>query len=200
MFKQYEGKYFKKALTVRGNHDYFSYWGPLSHIDPLEYEYNNVVFLGTTLWTPIHNNASLIEQYMTDYHNIAGWMGGGVAVQNEYYKDNVKWLCEKILYYTNIGKDLVIVTHHLPFKELILPKYSDKSFGGYFLNSAFAIVDEPSPFEEFLKNTNIKAWIVGHTHTAFQKTIGNIPFYCNPFGYKNEHDENTTYQLIDIEV
>jgi UDP-2,3-diacylglucosamine pyrophosphatase LpxH len=34
---------------------------------------------------------------------------------------------------------------------------------------------------------NVKCWIYGHTHTSSINIINNIPFICNPTGYKNEN-------------
>jgi hypothetical protein len=87
------------------------------------------------------------------------------------------------------------MTHHSPFPECIHPNYIDKDFS--VLNAAYSIMDEKSPFYDFVDNTNIKCWIFGHTHERFETTVGNIKCICNAVGYR-QMARPFTYKIIEI--
>jgi predicted phosphohydrolase len=113
---------------------------------------------------------------------------------NQLYKEESKWLYDKIVEYTNKGKDLVIMTHHCPFSECIHGNYLTNSLS--LLNAAYAIIDERSPFYDFVDNTNIKFWLFGHTHERYEKQVGNIKCVCNAVGYVGS--PKFDYKIIEI--
>jgi Icc-related predicted phosphoesterase len=69
--------------------------------------------------------------------------------------------------------DLVVITHHLPSRELITDTW--KGHNSFGFTSDF---DELFTFEGF--------WVFGHTHERQVKNINQIMFVCNPIGYPGE--------------
>jgi len=98
---------------------------------------DDVVILGSTLWTDIPNNEQYkIKQVMNDYRQI--------FVNEQHYKtnitpkftsdlckDNVTWLTEQLEKHKN--KNVIILTHHLPSFQMIVEKYKKSDY-----NCAFA--------------------------------------------------------------
>lgn len=216
--KEYEGKLYKKLLVINGNHDYYdpffagcrnseqydeirSWDSNPDDYNPLkqwknnvvEWEKDNVVFLGTTMWTPITDPVTsyIIEKSMNDFRLIPHHT---IEEANQLYKEESKWLYDKIVEYTDKGKELVIMTHHSPFPECIHPNYRTGNLS--YLNAAYSIIDEKSPFYDFINNTNIKFWLFGHTHERFEVDVGNIKCICNAVGYY----ETPTFEYKIIEI
>lgn len=98
------------------------------------YEYNNYLFVGTTLWSNITNNNLL---YVLNDFNCAKDLI--INKYNNYYFNN----------YLFINNTLILLIHHLSSYKLIHKKY--KSHGS--LNQCFASDCD----ELFLQN--IKLWI-----------------------------------------
>lgn len=89
----------------------------------------------------------------------------------------------------------VVVTHMVPTMDAILQRPHDTVW--QHLNGCFY----SEPMGELLKTPelmdNVKAWIFGHTHFAYNNTINGVNLYCNPRGYP---EENPTWKPIVIEV
>lgn len=179
---------YKHLLYVYGNHDYyFSFKHPNDYPNYLEQEIDNVVFLGCTMWSPVYNNKILIEHSINDYN----YVFKNTTESNICFNTQSNWLYEKIKYYTKLGKDIVICTHHMPFKECISEQWKNSD-----INAAFCIYDIESPFYDFKNNTNIKFWHFGHTHNNVDTMVGNIHCIANPVGYKNE--KPYSHHIIEI--
>ena len=67
----------------------------------------------------------------------------------------------------------VVISHHAPSPRSIADKYR-----GNALNPAFV-----SDLEALILEYDIALWIHGHTHTAFDYSIGETRVICNPRGY-----------------
>ena len=70
----------------------------------------------------------------------------------------------------------IVVTHFMPCKELIAPKWIGSSLNGCFANDWIGDIPD----------VNIRAWIYGHTHEASRRVFRGIEFCCNPVGYPFE--------------
>lgn len=178
------GNKFDHLVYCWGNHDYYitdrhwlnhhiMKWKPASILDNKIWEIDNVVFLSTTLWTNIRTLVGTITDGLNDYHLIPNFT---VSYNNQLWLDNVKWLEDKRNYYKNVGKKVVIVTHHLPSPQLISPRYV-----GSPLNGAFATLNEYD--ERRLLNITPDLWIHGHSHEFLDTTIEGVRHIRNPFGY-----------------
>lgn len=66
------------------------------------------------------------------------------------------------------AKKIVVVTHHLPTRQVVAPQHK-----GSPINSAFA-----TELGDFIADSRIDCWIYGHSHTNIDAQIGgtNILF------------------------
>lgn len=98
------------------------------------------------------------------------------------------------------NKNIIVVTHVVPFEECIMKKDNDawNFFGAYIGNKTLG---------ELLKKYSVKISHFGHTHCRYNLEIDNIQVICNPLGYKPEwnnkdslEDEiQNTIKIITIE-
>lgn len=192
--------YFTKIIWIFGNHEYYNlslYDARLvgyklnSELNQIYnnkfvllindiYEINGYTILGTTLWS-----------YALNSENTTNCIGmvHDFKSHNEYNEEHLKdvtWLTYMLNIFKNNNKNIIVMTHHLPSYQCILPKYRiyDK------INSYFA-----SNLDHLIM-PNIKAWIYGHTHTADEKNINGVNLYCNPLGYKTESKQKLKQSSI----
>lgn len=136
-------------------------------------EYNGYVFLGDTLWTDLDNKNPVA---IMDYNygmNDARWV-----YVTTYLNEN-KLHRERLETYilANIDKPIIMMTHHLPMMELVVPRWR-----GDRLNYCFANTGTWA-FDMLVKYGNVKVWHFGHTHDTVDTTIEGCRFICNPYGY-----------------
>lgn len=185
---------FDEVVYVKGNHEYYSkhvsqknrgkidsviqkicdelgviYLNNKSWIYELE-EGKKVKFIGTTLW-------SHIDELSFVCMNDKNFCYATVEQANKLHKRCVLFLEEELKKDPNIPT--IIVTHHLPSRKCIHPKYDDYyiAHSGYFTDL------------EYLVKNPVKLWIYGHTHTGMQLEINGISVQSNPSGYPDEQDE-----------
>jgi hypothetical protein len=81
----------------------------------------------------------------------------------------------------------VVITHHVPLKEIMHPKYNDEEYqitnSGYFTDLSELITKH---------NHLICYWFHGHTHEYGKHKLHDIEFICNPLGYPDEDKESKT--------
>ena len=208
-------KSFKKVLLITGNHEYYnsdkygihsieqinSMINALIKIHKLtnitflnnSYEvYNDIIFVGTTLWSNIQsqnmndiclmNDFKQIENMTYDTYKLLHLKScnfiektlSDISKEDNEEKDKIK------------TKKIVMMTHHLPSFKLIDEKHALSDFNYFYASNCDKYFVEP-----------IKAWIYGHTHTPNQTIINNIKFACNPKGYPSE---NTIVKFLTIDV
>jgi hypothetical protein len=141
-----------------------------------------VRFLGATLWTdfalegtdPISIDRAMAHaQYgMYDYQVIRRGDDRRFrpADARAIHLEQLRWL-ESQLADEFVGTT-VVVTHHLPHRQSIHPKYKASD-----LNPGFA-----SDLSK-LMGLSVSLWIHGHTHESFDYVINNTRVVCNPRGY-----------------
>ncbi len=72
----------------------------------------------------------------------------------------------------------IVVTHHVPMRESLAPRYAwDLSSAG-FVNHLPGLVRSP-----------VSLWIHGHTHTLFDYTVDGARVVCNPRGYFDKRSD-----------
>ena len=158
----------------------------------------NVRIIGATLWTDFQVHPELypfammtIPSWITDYKEIAS-QGRLLTV-----RDVISWHTKdkerifKELEKPHDGKTIVM-THHLPIKQLIHPKHAIKN---KFINAAFA-----SDLLDQLKQFNFDYWICGHSHenVNYRTTgqFGEMKFIMNQRGYPHDNCQfNPKYTL-----
>ena len=196
---------FKKVFLIAGNHEYYDSDKYGSHTmeeinsmiqsvirtNKLEnvtflnnsYElYNDVLFVGTTLWSKIPSMNMNDICLMNDFKQIQG------LTYDTYNLLHIKScnFIEDTLASVEKDKKVVMMTHHLPSFNLIDEKHAYSDTNCFYASKCDKYFVEP-----------IKAWIYGHTHTPNKTIINNIKFVCNPKGYPNE---NTIVKYETVEV
>jgi hypothetical protein len=156
----------------------------LHHDQPAHYlAKENVAIIGSTLWTHIPSHKKMEAMLaMNDYRCIAlpnGYPEGVRALEpddvNLFYEKERRVLEHQIDYWSDMGADIVMVTHHMPSYEFISPLYKDHP-----LNCCFAAHNEK------MMRRNLRAWIYGHTHNASSAAMNDVLCVANARGYPNE--------------
>ena len=194
-FLQWVSKSFKHTIWIMGNHEYYSPKEKRSMNECLNFyrslcsanvhildnetlELDDVLFVGTTLWSRISDdNLNLIRYRMNDHRII--YYKSGIVFQPEHmnllFEKNLKFLSDTLAQHPS--KKIVLITHHVPIThETSAPEYE-----GQPGNEAFAT-------EITLKDeSNIVLWICGHTHHNFRIKRGTYEVVSNQLGYHGEH-------------
>jgi len=186
---------FEKVFLITGNHEYYS----KESIDIINDKVHNVcnlfdnvfflnnssfddpdssyVFLGTTLWSYVPKSKRSHVQYsINDYRHILNGQDHPINAEEttQMFMNNLKWLEKETTGLEESGKDVVVITHHMPSYEFI-----DKKYKGFPGNSAFANHLETFP----KKHPNVKLWFFGHTHSSCDVVMNGCQFIANPRGY-----------------
>ena len=66
----------------------------------------------------------------------------------------------------------VVITHYLPHRHSIHPKYKGDRLNPAFASDLSRLVRPP-----------VKLWIHGHTHESFNYVVNGTRLVCNPRGY-----------------
>ncbi len=205
-------KYFseKPVIYICGNHEYYRHSMPKlteqlreatagSHIHFLEnniFEYEDVIFLGCTLWTDFELFGNhRIAQYeaaknMNDYRLI--------RVAPKYRKlrpsdtsilhfQSIQFLKENLEKYSD--RKIVVVTHHAPGMKSV-PEF----FKSEIISAAYT-----SNLEALIEEHNISLWIHGHLHDSSDYYIKNTRILSNPAGYPDMRNQDFIPDLV-IEI
>lgn len=177
-----------KVLYVPGNHEYYyNKKLPPNHLDCL---FDTFFIMGlrknlgsiyaTTLWFPGKNPLDHLNysHYMNKYELPFE------VVQQEHKKD--------IRFLEGVSRGSIVVTHHIPLRTLVNPKYKYEVTNAFFIGDADKIVQKQP-----------KTWAFGHTHCSIDKIIGDTRFVCNPLGYyrRNTYENGFDFdwnKLIEI--
>jgi predicted phosphodiesterase len=183
---------FEKVIAVYGNHEFYhrdiswkcdkTLLAPnVSVLDCDAVEYDDVLFLGCTLWTDFDNADWFVmrsaQDGINDFHAITDNNGGTKftvrAALEKHYQEKA-WL--KMMIEQNRDKKIVIVTHFLPSYQCVHPKW--KQGGTDMLNRYFS-----ANCDDLIEMCEAKAWIHGHTHDVRELELCGVPVFCNPLGY-----------------
>ena len=210
---------FKHVVYVVGNHEHYNYQfnytvadlkRKLAHyenihvLDNETFELEDKVFVGSTLWTDMNNECPLTMNAaafaMPDYRIVKYFDGVNYMKYTpeqsvrenkrsvEYIKQVIRNSTDRDHY---LEKDVIVVTHHSPSHRSIAPEYKNEELmNGAFHNQLDYLMELAD---------NIKLWIHGHTHTAFDYTIGITNVVCNPRGYPKEN-QHMNFKLKYLEI
>lgn len=198
-FMDYISNNFTKTFVITGNHEYYNSKYTIDQINKITEEffiqYDNITFLnntyeyyldycfvGTTLWSKVTNPTVFIN----DIECIPSF---DCDKYNKLNKTCVSFINETIKKQQNC----VVITHHVPLKNLIHKKYMTFKMLPY--NQWFC-----SDLQDIVSNNKdkIKCWFYGHTHMASDNYYFGIPFLCNPIGYPQENIEPEFNKTINI--
>lgn len=192
---------FYKVLYVLGNHEFYGttiddgYLALKKQIEDFQldnvsilnnsiHEEQDVVFIGSTLWSDFRNNDPLVvedcKNNIWDYcqigYNSESGHKIGLLPQHTYdiFQHSKKYIFEEIPKFKH--KKVVVVTHHAPSYESVHEQFRTGSIS--LLNGAF--VSELSN-EILIHQPDM--WFHGHTHNSINYTIGNTKVMSNTRGY-----------------
>jgi Icc-related predicted phosphoesterase len=182
---QFFKKRHKHVLMVPGNHEYYKSGFQFEAVNKrlaimCEEEgvillnrrtvsIDGVTFIGATLWSAIDDSGA---QGLNDF----SYVFASKLDYLEQFVDDYRFIKSELLKTLDSPNKVVVVTHHLPTRRLIHPR-----FQGHPMNSAFYtnLVD----IEMMHK---IKYWFCGHTHEHGKIKHGDTILTCNPMGYPGE--------------
>lgn len=211
LFLKQMSQSFKKVFLITGNHEYYNsdkygnhtmeevnktiesviITNNLTNITFLlnSYElYEDVLFVGTTLWSKIPSMNMNDICLMNDFKQIQGL---NYDTYNLLHYKSCSFIADTLALVEKDkekykDKKIVIMTHHLPSFNLIDEKHAYSDTNCFYASKCDQFFKEP-----------IKAWIYGHTHTPNKTIINNIQFVCNPKGYPSENTI-VKYDTINI--
>jgi predicted phosphodiesterase len=120
-------------------------------------------FLGAPLWFRRDPKADRHKRAMTDFSEIRDF-------ESWVYEENARaleWLDAEL------REGDIVITHHLPARRSIAPRFSNHPLNPFFLCDVEALVRERKP----------RLWLHGHTHVSVRYDIGPTTVLANPFGY-----------------
>jgi hypothetical protein len=206
---------FKRVLWVYGNHEYYRGNWPYSAdvadkllIDNVNltngYRFvafvDDVVFIGDTMWTDYDKLDPMsmwdCQLRMNDHRLIRTgpvsepWRQKFLPQDAAQYHYTARdFIFNNVKQYSELGKKIVVVTHHAPSKQSIHEQYKFDS-----TNGAYA-----SDLDELIEATDIKYWFHGHVHNSFNYMINKTNVIANPVGYFTERNpEHNPTILLEI--
>jgi hypothetical protein len=141
-----------------------------------------VRFLGATLWTDfaLHGDdpetvlraMAHADACMNDFHIVSHGPHGRFQPRHarEIHLDVVSWLRERLAQ-AHPGPT-VVVTHHLPHRRSIHPRFAHDRLTAAFASDLDALVRPP-----------VTLWVHGHTHDSMDYVVHGTRVLCNPRGY-----------------
>lgn len=191
-FQDIESK-FKFVISTFGNHEFyfdhinFAYPNYEKYLAPNHVLLNNkaividnVKFIVSCLWAEVDPiNEYEISVRLNDYKYIKKTSDPDSEnigiVDTNYFNKLSKEFIESELKKDFKGK-IVIITHHLPSFNCIVPKWKSSTLISAFANNMDNMVEE----------NNIDCWIFGHQHEFFEEKFGETLMVSNPLGYAKE--------------
>ncbi len=172
---------YPELIFILGNHEFYGSSVPevlegmarldaqisnLHWLENSEISLGGQRFLGSSLWFSLREDGlnPFYGRFLNDFHQIQGfdpWV----------YNQN---LCSMAFLETQVRPGDVVLTHHIPDREGIAPKWrsTEDQFGRFFISQL--------P-QEVLKKP--RCWLFGHTHDSLHFSLGESLFFSNPFGY-----------------
>lgn len=203
------------TIFVPGNHDYWghcytrmdekfrAFSAPNVYcLNPGFYETEDYIIAGVTYWTDFnfYGNKTIGEMVarngMNDFARIketasyrkflpVDWFN--YHVRDKAYIENMANKAREL------GKKLIVVSHHAPTAKSIVPYYQ-----GDPMNVAFA-----SNHEDFLLMNDdvLRLWIHGHIHTPVDYMVGDkVRVIANPRGYKDNGESELFNKNLIVEM
>jgi predicted phosphodiesterase len=143
---------------------------------------SGVRFLGATLWTDFAlggTDSGAIDRAMADaQYGMYDFQVIGCGDNRKFrptdareiHLAQVQWLRSQLAD-ESVGTT-VVVTHHLPHRRSIHPKYEASDLNPSFASDLSNLMGPP-----------VSLWIHGHTHESFDYVVNSTRIVCNPRGY-----------------
>jgi len=185
----------KRLIYVLGNHEFYGgeWQGVLDGMRAKAREFgielledsavmiDGVRFLGATLWTDFEIDGSGAQQMAQAMRTARRHMNDYALIQYEtrrftpedsrrLHLASRSWLQQELA--TPFAGRTVVVTHHLPHKGSIDPRYNGDALNPGFVSHLPELVGAP-----------VDLWIHGHTHCSCDYGVSQTRVVCNPRGY-----------------
>lgn len=179
------------VVYIAGNHEFYgydinvtkkiakeAYTKSIHFLDPGTVHIKDSAIIGGTLWTDFNLNADsanamqVAPHWMNDYRQCYGMTPEWVLSE---FKRHYEHISSQLDEGQGIAKR-VVVTHHLPSKQAVHPKWNTSHSLGS--NAYYA-----SDLDALLRDTKPDLWIHGHTHESLDHEIEGVRVICNPYGY-----------------
>ena len=215
-FFLFETAKYQQVFMVMGNHEHYhgrfdKTYDELTAILPSNVtllenqivEYNDIVFVGSTLWTNANNFDQLtlytLKYSMNDYKVIRTHVQSAdlyhkltPEITSVTHVKTMNYFREQLPQYSD--RKVVMITHHAPSFMSISEQY--RGSGDYHMNGGYA-----SDLSEFiLDHSQIKVCIHGHVHSTHDYTIGDTRVLANPRGYKGHEQIAETFEVRSFEI
>jgi len=196
---------FPQIIYVSGNHEYYgtsfddfntkmsdkcSEFDNVHFLNPGTVEIDNVLFVGGTLWTNFADNPfsqSAAKRGINDFRMIRDFDVNRCAQTYYQHFDFIKHQYEQ-----RDNRRVVVVTHFLPARECIAPRYR----GPDLINDYFA-----NDLGGYIADMSDTTWLFGHTHDATDIVLGDTRVVANPHGYYNAMNDGVgfdSFKTIEI--
>jgi len=196
-FEEECARKYHTVIYVMGNHEHYGYQFHKTYkhikeqLPPNVYLLENetldiedVTFVGATLWTDMNNNdwhtIYHAKKAMNDYRQVT-MLNEAKQTYHRLIPEHTILVHDRSKAYirdvvtNHPTRKYVVVTHHAPTKASLHPRY----INDVLMNGSYS-----SDLSEFiLDNSQIKAWVHGHTHDSFDYMVGTTRILCNPRGY-----------------
>jgi predicted phosphodiesterase len=202
VIKFFKAQGFPNIVYVPGNHEYYGgnftefnekmqdkcdRCANVYYLNPGQVEIDGVLFVGGTLWTNFAD--SPISQWhakrsINDFRVIKNF---DVSVAYDTYYQHVDFI--KTAYETRNNRKVVVVTHFLPARECIAPRWQ----GPDLLNDYFA-----NNLGEYISGMSDTTWLFGHTHDATSIELGTTRVIANPHGYYGAVNDGVGFDPFKI--
>jgi hypothetical protein len=193
----------EKVFYVLGNHEYYQgcldttvdyireEMKPFRNIHVLSNDaisIDEVTFIGTTLWSDMDRNNPMTKEAckvgISDYYFIFPTLKDlsfrSRAIRPDdtvrLFNINTSYI-DQMLRLFNETKTIVILTHHAPSYQSIMPRFKTSPLTGAFASNLEHIM---------VDNDQIKLWAHGHCHSDFDYNVEQCRVVCHPKGYLGE--------------
>ena len=192
-FIRYCSSRFRYVLFVSGNHEYyghdmrstdrcienlFGYYTNVIYLNNRTFEYEGILFVGSTLWSNIPGDVSTYDlSSYQDYVRIEDFDHQQASI---LHQRNVDFIREEL----TMGY-CIVITHHAPSYTCISDEYL-----GNKLNCCFA-----SHLDDLLKYPNLLGWVYGHTHHNISRVTDKHFLYANCYRTENYNPRGVPHVL-----
>ena len=198
---------FYKVFVITGNHEYYGYsiettdryiekickqFDNVNFMNNKVYVINNVVFIGTTLWSFVpKQHESYITSYMNDFKFIKDSENMNIPITvekiNKIYFENINFIETMIKKFKNYK--IILFSHHTPYHHGTSHPCYNNSISNFAFSSDLSYLF-----------SDIYLWAYGHTH---HNQPGNILYeqtllVSNQVGYPGRYCENYNNKLVIV--
>jgi predicted phosphodiesterase len=186
---------FRHVIFVAGNHEYYSRspvevhqilsdavgrHANLHWLEASDVTIDGQRFVGATLW----------------FGEEAGQMPGRYFLNDFAVIDDFEpWVYgqhDRAVTFLNrtIRETDVVITHHLPAQQCVLPKWQGSPLNPFFVHDLESLIRARRP----------KLWVHGHTHSAVDVTVDQTRIVANPLGYVGREAQDGFVERLVIAI